>query len=75
MPAYDTDILSNVLVLNEEDTKTLGALSIVEESYKSIYAETKPHYLAGTRTDLPAELGKWARADVEFANVPVSSVV
>ncbi|KAK7687246.1 hypothetical protein QCA50_009751 [Cerrena zonata] len=56
---------------HKEDDDTLRALPIAEASYQSVYTQSKTHYLAGTRVDLLAELEHWAKADMEFANIPV----
>ncbi|KAK7687210.1 hypothetical protein QCA50_009715 [Cerrena zonata] len=61
-------------MIHEEDAKMLRASPIAEASYKSIHAETKSHYLAGTRTDLLKELEKWASADAEFPMSPYTSL-
>ncbi|KAK7687251.1 hypothetical protein QCA50_009756 [Cerrena zonata] len=58
-------------VTRQGDEGTLRALPTADASYQSVYTQSKTHYLAGTRVDLLAELEHWAKADTEFANIPV----
>ncbi|KAK7687231.1 hypothetical protein QCA50_009736 [Cerrena zonata] len=55
----------------DDDNDTLGKLPFAEASYRSVYIQSKAHYLAGTRVDILDELKRWARAEGEFSKVPV----